>query len=113
MIGSELLITEYVIPFTVETKFFHAVIASPKLSANTFWQSKKIDIKIITENYITSQYLDFNHMLGGNWNPEKYDIVIGNPPYMKISKDAPEATAMPSVCYGAPNMYFIFAAMII
>ena len=73
--------------------------------------SKKINIKIITENYITSQYLDFNHMLGGNWNPEKYDIVIGNPPYMKISKDAPEATAMPSVCYGAPNMYFIFASM--
>lgn len=73
--------------------------------------SKKIDIKIIAENYITSQYLDFNHMLGGNWNPEKYDIVIGNPPYMKISKDAPEATAMPSVCYGAPNMYFIFASM--
>ena len=73
--------------------------------------NKKIDIKIITENYITSQYLDFNHMLGGNWNPLKYDIVIGNPPYMKISKDAAEATAMPSVCYGAPNMYFIFASM--
>ena len=52
--------------------------------------SKKISIKIITENYITSQYLDFNHMLGGDWNPEKYDIVIGNPPYMKISKNAPE-----------------------
>ena len=30
---------------------------------------------------------------------------------MKISKEAPEATAMPSVCYGAPNMYFIFASM--
>ena len=75
------------------------------------YSSKKIDIKIITENYITSQSLDFNHMLGGNWNSEKYDIVIGNPPYMKISKDAPEATAMPSICYGVPNMYFIFASM--
>ena len=30
---------------------------------------------------------------------------------MKIPKDAPEATAMPEVCYGAPNLYFIFAAM--
>ena len=30
--------------------------------------SKKINIKIITENYITSQYLDFNHMLGGKCN---------------------------------------------
>lgn len=72
---------------------------------------KKVNIKIVTDNYITSQYLDFNHMFGGNWNPKKYDLVIGNPPYMKISKDAPEAAAMPSVCYGAPNLYFIFAAM--
>ncbi len=63
------------------------------------------------DNYITSQYLDFNHMLGGNPEPKKYDFVIGNPPYMKIPKDAPEATAMPEVCYGAPNLYFIFAAM--
>ncbi|MCM1210336.1 MAG: Eco57I restriction-modification methylase domain-containing protein [Blautia sp.] len=72
---------------------------------------KDIQIQIITDNYITSQYLDFNHMLGGNSAPKKYDFVIGNPPYMKIPKDAPEATAMPEVCYGAPNLYFIFAAM--
>ena len=72
---------------------------------------KDIQIHIITDNYITSQYLDFNHMLGGNPNPKKYDFVIGNPPYMKIPKDAPEATAMPEICYGAPNLYFIFAAM--
>ena len=72
---------------------------------------KDIQIYVITDNYITSQYLDFNHMLGGNLEPEKFDFVIGNPPYMKIAKDAPEATAMPRVCYGAPNLYFIFAAM--
>lgn len=72
---------------------------------------KSINIQIITDNYITSQYLDFNHMIGGNPNSPKYDVVIGNPPYMKIPKDAPEATAMPEVCYGAPNLYFIFAAM--
>ncbi len=72
---------------------------------------KNIQIHIITDNYITSQYLDFNHMLGGNSHSKKYDFVIGNPPYMKIPKDAPEATAMPEVCYGAPNLYFIFAAM--
>ena len=72
---------------------------------------KDIRIEIVTENYITSQYLDFNHMIGADPNPQKYDFVIGNPPYMKISKDAPEATAMPEVCYGAPNLYFIFAAM--
>lgn len=42
---------------------------------------KDIQIQIITDNYITSQYLDFNCMIGGNPNPEKYDFVIGNPPY--------------------------------
>lgn len=73
--------------------------------------SKNVSINILTDNYILSQYLDFNYMIGGNMNPVKYDFVIGNPPYMKIPKDAPEATAMPAVCYGAPNMYFIFAAM--
>ena len=72
---------------------------------------KKIVINIIADNYILSQYLDFNHMIGENENPPKYDFVIGNPPYMKIPKDAPEATAMPEVCYGAPNLYFIFASM--
>lgn len=72
---------------------------------------KDIQIYIITDNYITSQYLDFNRMLGGNPEPKKYDLVIGNPPYRKIPKNAPEAMAMPEICYGAPNLYFIFAAM--
>lgn len=72
---------------------------------------KEISIEIVRDNYITTQYLDFNHMIGGNLNPKKYDLVIGNPPYMKIPKDAPEAKSMPDICYGAPNMYFIFAAM--
>jgi len=67
--------------------------------------------RIITDNYITSQYLDFNNKKGFSDNSNKYDIVIGNPPYMKISKDAPEALSMPTVCYGAPNLYFLFAAM--
>lgn len=73
--------------------------------------NKQVNVVIITENYITSQYLEFNDMLGGSNRPMKYDLVIGNPPYMKIQKDAPEAVAMPKVCYGAPNLYFLFASM--
>ena len=73
--------------------------------------SKKIKFKIISDNYITTQTLDFNHMIGANPKPVKYDMIIGNPPYMKIGKNAPEAAAMPEVCYGAPNMYFLFASM--
>ena len=72
---------------------------------------KKITFIVLKENYILSQYLDFNHMIGSNSEPKKYDFVIGNPPYMKIPKNAPEAIAMPTVCYGAPNLYFIFATM--
>lgn len=71
----------------------------------------KIFYEIIDDNYITSQYLDFNNMIGQNPNPPKYDLIIGNPPYLKIPKDAPEATAMPLVCYGAPNLYFLFSSM--
>ena len=72
---------------------------------------KKISYKILFDNYILSQATDYNFMLGANLEPEKFDFVIGNPPYMKVAKDAPEALAMPDVCYGAPNLYFLFASM--
>ncbi len=70
-----------------------------------------LEYEIRMKNYITSQNLDFNGMIGRNQNPQKYDFVIGNPPYMKISKDALEVKVMPEICYGAPNLYFLFAAM--
>ena len=87
----------------------------PLLEHNLKWVSKhtslRFSYRIISDNYILSQELDYNAMFGADANPKKYDFVIGNPPYMKILKDAPEAKAMPDVCYGAPNLYFLFAAM--
>lgn len=73
--------------------------------------SKKVVYEIRPENYILNQAEDYNETLGANLNPQKYDFVIGNPPYIKLLKDAPEASAMKDVCYGAPNLYFLFAAM--
>lgn len=67
--------------------------------------------EIKKENYITSQYTNFNHNNEEKSSTSKYDLVIGNPPYMKISKNAPEAEAMKKICHGAPNLYFLFAAM--
>lgn len=64
--------------------------------------------EIVAENYITSQDAS---LFGDKARAGKYDLVIGNPPYKKISKDAPEAKAMPHVCHGAPNLYFLFASM--
>ncbi len=72
---------------------------------------KSLEYEIIEENYITSQVVDFNEEINASTDPIKYDWVIGNPPYLKIPKDAKEALCMPKVCYGAPNLYFLFAAM--
>ena len=69
--------------------------------------SYKISYNIITENYILSQ------KFGSPKTESLYDIIIGNPPYKKIAKNAEEALAIPEVCYGAPNLYFLFWAMAI
>ena len=68
-----------------------------------------IQYEIRTENYLTSQ----NFICGDLYKKEaeKFDFIIGNPPYLKIPKDAPEAKAMSEVCHGAPNLYFLFWAM--
>lgn len=72
---------------------------------------KQVTYTIIEDNYILRQSVEYNGLLGADPFPDKFDLVIGNPPYMKIAKDAPEAMAMRDVCYGAPNLYFLFAAM--
>lgn len=85
------------------------------LHSNLEWacrhSSIEVSYQIITDNYILSQSSDYNSTADSINNPKKFDFVIGNPPYMKLGKDAPEALAMPDVCYGAPNLYFLFASM--
>ena len=68
-----------------------------------------VSFTIINENYITSQSFGVDTFF--RENESLYDYVIGNPPYLKIPKDAVEAKSMPSVCHGAPNLYFLFWAM--
>ena len=87
----------------------------PLLRKNLSWVSIHsrlvITAHIINDNYILSQKLEYNNMIGAKPNPIQYDYIIGNPPYLKVSKDALEAKSMPDVCYGAPNLYFLFASM--
>lgn len=87
----------------------------PVLEQNLQWVAEhsavSIEYKIIAENYILSQQDNFNYTFESEKNPTKYDLVIGNPPYVKLFKDAPEAQAMSEVCHGAPNLYFLFASM--
>ena len=71
----------------------------------------KLDVKILEVDYLLSQTDDFSGTLSASLVQQKYDMVISNPPYFKLAKDAPAAASMPEVCYGAPNIYFLFASM--
>lgn len=120
--GSGILTAALVQRFSGEKNIKHIEITCydtdkyvlPLLRENLEWLKNNCGVslsyRIIEENYILSQSLEYNDGLN-QFNPIKYDFVIGNPPYMKVSKDAPEAKAMPDVCHGAPNLYFLFATM--
>ena len=68
-----------------------------------------VTFELKNHNYLTSQYFGDNSLI--KEDSEKYDYIIGNPPYMKIGKDAEESKVMTEVCHGAPNLYFLFWAM--
>lgn len=64
--------------------------------------------QIRAENYILAQADQYNGVADSD---VKYDLVIGNPPYKKIHKSAPEVQVMADICHGGPNLYSMFAAM--
>lgn len=78
-------------------------------SMNNLMRLEGIKYEIKTDNYLLSQRFAENDLYLPD--PDTYDMIIGNPPYLKIPKDAPEAITMPEVCYGAPNLYFLFLSM--
>lgn len=73
--------------------------------------SINFDFEINADDYILSQGDSFSGTLYAKPHPKKYDLIIANPPYLKIMRDDPAAMAMPEVVHGAPNLYFLFAAM--
>ncbi len=83
----------------------------PVLRENLERLGKKSNVtyEIHTDNYLTSQSFVQKGLYKKELRP--FDLVIGNPPYLKISKDTPEAKAMAEICHGAPNLYFLFWAM--
>lgn len=81
----------------------------PVLSDNLDYVSNNepnFKYQIIADNFITSE--PFGGFFKGD---EVYDLVIGNPPYKKIPSESVEAQNMKEICYGAPNLYFLFMAM--
>lgn len=88
-----------------------AAVLEP-LEANLRWAArncaKTIRYQIVQGNYILDQAARFGRPGPGEG---KADLVVCNPPYKKLRSDAPEARALELVCGGAPNLYFLFAAM--
>lgn len=87
----------------------------PVLRSNLIYIKKNasisFDFEIKKDDYILSQGDSFSGTLHAEPYPPKYDLVIANPPYLRIMRDDPAAIAMPEVVHGAPNLYFLFAAM--
>lgn len=71
----------------------------------------QIKYQVLEEDYILSQCNDFEENLLASRDQVKYDYIIANPPYLRVMRDHPAALAMPKVVHGAPNLYFLFAAM--
>lgn len=71
----------------------------------------ELSYTVIEDDYLLSQQHDFNGSLLADSCARKFDIVIANPPYLRVMRDNPAAQAMPLVVHGAPNLYFMFASM--
>lgn len=70
-----------------------------------------LEYVIIADNYIMTQQHEFEEDLFAISDPPKYDLIIGNPPYLRVMRDDAAAIALPTVVHGAPNLYFLFASM--
>ena len=71
----------------------------------------RFSYEIREQDYILSQQNDFNETFFASEKQTKFDLIIGNPPYLRVMRDNPAALAMPKVVHGAPNLYFLFASM--
>lgn len=58
-----------------------------------------------------SCYLRSQSLLNEDEGLLLHDFVICNPPYYKLSKNSPQATAMPELISGQPNIYTFFMAV--
>lgn len=69
----------------------------------------KLNVKIEQSDFILFNADVFsNNTLFGNDAVQKYDFIISNPPYFKISKSDKRAQVAKELVYGQPNIYSLF-----
>ncbi len=72
----------------------------------------EINVKIEQADFVLFNSDVFtNDTLFGNEAVQKYDYIISNPPYFKISKSDKRALVAKELVYGQPNIYSIFMGL--
>ena len=71
----------------------------------------RLNVILLEKDYLLSQADTFNDTVLMDMYIKNWDVIISNPPYLKIEKSHPAAQAMSKVVYGSPNLYFLFMAM--
>lgn len=67
----------------------------------------KLTYNIINDNFITHN----GRIWAGKVANKKYDLIISNPPFLKLNKGSIEAKLMYDVVRGQPNIYTLFICM--
>lgn len=83
----------------------------PILHANILYLQSNSDIPLYAEIVKSNFVLDLAEEFAAGKPSNTYDWVIMNPPYKRLPKSEPEGKAMSSICWGSPNLYFLFMAL--
>jgi len=91
-------------------------LSEKSLSYLKEWLSKKgVNFKYIicVDDFILDNYTCFNGQPNAflSENKRKFDFIISNPPYFKLSKDDKRVKASRIIIDGQPNIYSIFLAL--
>ncbi len=72
-----------------------------------------VDYDIIEHDFVLENASRFDHgdSLWKDDGKSSYDFVISNPPYYKLNKNSPQASAMKECVCGQPNIYTFFMAL--
>ena len=62
----------------------------------------------LTFNVLNTDFVLSSRQLSAKSTFRPYDIIISNPPYLKISADDPRSIALCEVVHGQPNIYALF-----
>ena len=90
---------------------FEPALNQALAALKTWLDGKNIALKVTLrfEDYVLANAQSLNAGLFGV--SANYDLIISNPPYFKLAKDAPQAVACASIVHGQPNIYGFFMAI--